>query len=128
MVNRTVELYAPLFGRILLGGFFLWNGIQEILSFPTTVEIFSRGGFMYPTALATIAAAVEVFGGIAVVTGVRIRLAATVLALYLLSTSIIFVTAQSQAHTQLLLENFAVIGGLLYVITYGSGRWSSDWK
>lgn len=127
-MNRTVELYAPLFGRILLGGFFLWNGVQEVLNFPTTIEIFTHGGFPYPTYFALAASFIEVLGGMAVVTGVRIRLAASVLAVYVLLTSILLTTDQSQIHTQLFLENFAVIGGLLYVVAYGSGRWSPDWK
>ena len=127
-MNRTLELYAPLFGRILLGGFFLWNGIQEILNFPTTVAIYSHGGFSNATVFATVASAIEVLGGIAIVTGVRIRFAAATLIIYLLCTSVVFMTVQSQTYTQLFLENFAVIGGLLYIMTYGSGRWSADWK
>jgi len=122
-MDRWTELFAPLVGRILLGGFFLWNGIEEILNFSATTTIFLNAKLPYPMTLALIAAGIEVLGGILLVVGLKVRIVAMILILYIaLSSALLFSTATS-AQTQLYVENMAIIGGLLYVTAYGVGSW-----
>ncbi len=126
-MDRWTKLYSPLIGRIFLGGFFLWNGIEEILNFSGTQNIFlAINNLPYPTIFAILATAIEVLGGIMLIVGLKTRISATVLILYILVTSTLFFSSSTSLTTQLFLENMAVVGGLLYVTAYGAGSWSKD--
>ncbi len=118
--------YAPLFGRILVGGFFLWNGIQAVLNLDATVGLFIQSGLPQPAGLAVLAAALEVVGGIALVVGFKTRLSAILLAIYLVLISTLLIKTLDSVQTQTLLEHMAIIGGLLYICAYGSGRYSGE--
>ncbi len=124
-MDKQLELYAPLLGRIMIGGFFLWNGIHQALNVPTTISIFSSIGFPQPIAWALGAISIEVLGGIVLIVGYKSRISASILALYT-TASILLVGSLGAFQLQLFLANMAVVGGLLYVSTYGSGRWSTD--
>lgn len=109
-----------------MGGFFLWNGIQGVLNFLATTDIFITLGFPQPVAFAAAACAVEVLGGIALVVGYKTRLSAGFLILYSTLVSCITFDISSAVQTQLFLANTAIVGGLLYICAYGAGRFSQD--
>ena len=121
-----IRAYAPLIGRILVGGFFLWNGIQQLLDLDTTVSVFTQAGLPQPNYLALGATALEIVSAIALVVGFKTRLSAVVLVLYLLLMSVFLITASSPPQTQTFLENMAIVGGLLYICAYGSGIYSLE--
>lgn len=125
-MDRWVKSYAPLFGRILVGGFFLWNGIQQALNLPAATEIFIALGLPNPVLFATLATAVEVGGGIGLILGFRTRMCAALLAFYVMLASGSFFNTNTAAGMQLFLQNMAILGGLLYITAYGSGKWSTD--
>ena len=125
-MNQWTETFAPLIGRILLGGFFLWNGIQAILNLTTTIQIFIKVGLPNPSLWAVVALAVEVLGGMALVVGYKSKLSALLLIFYTLISSALLLSTSTSAQLQLFLGNMGVIGGLLYVAAYGSGRFSTD--
>lgn len=125
-MNRTLRYYAPLVGRIFMGGFFLWNGIQGVLNFLATTDIFIKLGFPQPVVFAAIACTIEVLGGIALVVGYKTRLAAGLLIIYSSLVSAITFDISSAIQTQLFLANTAIVGGLLYICAYGAGRFSQD--
>jgi putative oxidoreductase len=121
------DIFAPLIGRILVGGFFIWSGIEATLNFPNTVETIISLGAPMPITLATIAIAIEVLGGTAMVVGFKTSPAALILALYVIIVAFFytgFATGSSQA---LFLQDMAIVGGLLYISAYGAGSWASDW-
>ncbi len=119
-------MYAPLVGRILVGGFFLWNGIQAVLGLDSTISVFIQNGLPQPTALALLAAGLEVLGGVALVVGFKTRLSAVLLAVYLILISTLVGGASGPVQTQTFLEHMAIIGGLLYICAYGSGGYSLE--
>jgi len=123
-MNVWIDCYAPLIGRIFLGGFFLWNGLQAALNLPAAAEIFAVHGIAGGSYWAAAAVAVEVIFGIAVVTGVWVRQSALTLALYLLLRSAFLTDFGSDLELNLFLLNFGLIGGLLYVSAYGAGSWT----
>ncbi len=125
-MNRLIKNYAPLFGRILLGGFFLWNGVQTLLHLPATAEMLTTAGLPSSVFLATLVGAIEVLGGIGLVVGFHTRLCAAVLAFYIALVAGFLFNANDAAGTHLFLQRMAIVGGLLYVVAYGSGRWSTD--
>ena len=76
--------------------------------------------------------AIEVFGGLAILLGFQTRIAAWVLFAYLIPTSLVFHNfwalqgmerMDNQAH---FFKNVAIMGGLLFVATFGAGAYSID--
>jgi putative oxidoreductase len=120
-----IDCYAPLVGRIFLGGLFLWNGIQAALNLPAAAQIFTAHGIPGGMYWAAAAIAVEALGGIAVVVGVWTRASALMLALYLILQSVFLTNFSNDAELNLFVINLGLVGGLLYVSAYGAGRWSA---
>ncbi len=122
-MNQWTVIFAPLLGRILLGGFFLWSGIQKALNFPGFVDFFIRAGYPYPLFFAVGIIAIEVTCAIALVADVQSRAAATALAVYLVVASILFSRIATATDVHIFLQNIAIVGGLLMSVGYGSNRW-----
>lgn len=120
-MDRWTENYAPLFGRILLGGFFVWDGVRALLHLSSLVEIFFTAHIPGALEVSVFAASIGVLGGIALVVDFKPRITAGILALYLLTFSVILFMSASPLGAQLFLEHMAVVGGLLYVMAFGSG-------
>ena len=124
MFNHLCNCYAAIIGRILLGGFFLWAGIQKATAFAGTAGYIASAGLPMPTAAAALAVAIEVGLGLALIMGFRVRLAALLLAVFTIVVTVIFHSNFSdQMQVALFLKNVAIIGGLLYMSAYPSGRW-----
>ena len=124
-MDRTRILYAPLIGRILVGGFFLWDGIQEVLNLPFAVSMLALAGLPEPTALALLAAIIMVGGGIALVVDYKVRTAALMLVAYLLISSLTLVGNLTPSHLQLFVQTMAIVGGLLYIASFDQNQKSS---
>lgn len=120
-MDRWTESYAPLFGRIFLGGFFVWDGVRALLHLPSLVDIFFTANVPEALSVAIFAASISVLGGILLVVDFKPRIMAGVLASYLLIFSVVLFMSSSPLGTQLFLEHMAVVGGLLYVMAFGSG-------
>ncbi len=121
------DIFAPLIGRILVGGFFIWNGIETALNFPAAVGSIITTGAPMPVALAVASIAIEVLCGIALVVGFKTSPAALLLALYVIVVAFFYTGFSSGSAQTLFLQDMAIVGGLLYISAYGSGSWASDW-
>jgi len=121
------DIFAPLIGRILVGGFFIWNGIVATLNLSSTVSSMIAVGAPMPTALAIAAIAVEVLCGIALVVGFKTSPAALILALYVVVVAFFYTGFGTSSAQALFLQDMAIVGGLLYISAYGAGSWASDW-
>lgn len=127
-MNQWTNLYAPLLGRILLGGFFLWSGIQKTLNFPAFIDFFTRPGYPYPLFLALTVIVVEILFGIALIVDIKTRLSAIVLAIYMVTISLLFSKIATTVDVQIFLQNMAIVGGLLTISGYGTSRWTPSWQ
>ncbi len=127
-MNQWTNIYAPLLGRILLGGFFLWSGIQKALNFPAFIDFFTRPGYPYPLYFALGVLLVEIIFGIALVVDVKTRLSAIVLTIYMVTVSFLFSKIASTIDVQIFLQNMAIVGGLLTTAGYGTSRWTPGWQ
>ena len=127
-MSRWTTLYATLIGRILLGGFFLWSGIQKALNFSEFVIFFANHGYANSPYIALCVVTVEVLAGIALVADVQTRIAALVLAMYMLLWTFLFPQVATAGDTQLFLENLAIVGGLLMTAGSGTSRWMPAWQ
>ncbi|HEY5383251.1 MAG TPA: DoxX family protein [Candidatus Paceibacterota bacterium] len=120
------DIFAPLIGRILVGGFFIWNGIEATLNFAGTAETITNLGAPIPLTLAIIAIAIEVLGGMALVVGFKASPVALVLALYVIVVAFFYTGFGTSSAQALFLQDMAIVGGLLYISAYGAGSWATD--
>ncbi len=126
-MDNWADIFAPLVGRILMGGFFLWNGIEATLNFANTTATLAGFDSSSPVALALIAIAVEVGCGILLIVGLWSRVAALVLVVFVIATAFVQNSGQDALAQALYLQDMAIVGGLLYVSAYGAGVWSTAW-
>lgn len=119
-MNVWIDCYAPLVGRIFLGGFFVWNGIQAALNLPAAANTFASHGLSYGMYWALAAVVIEVLCGLAVVAGYFTRSGALILALYLIIQSAFVTNFGNDAEINLFVINLGLVGGLLYVAAFGT--------
>lgn len=129
---NAIALPAALLGRLLLGGFFLVAGLGKFAGLEGTAGYIASQGLPMPGVLAFLTAALETLGGLALIVGWQVRLAALALAAFTLLASAIFhaywAAPAEQAFVQQLLfnKNLALTGGLLMFVALGAGGWSLD--
>ncbi len=122
-----MEKAATLTGRILLGHIFLLAGISKIGGYEATAGWMEAMGV--PGGLLPLVIALEVGGGLALILGFQARLAAVGLAIFSTVSAVIFhADFSDQMQSILFMKNFAMAGGLLYVVAFGAGAWSIDAK
>jgi putative oxidoreductase len=127
-MHRWSDMFAPLIGRILMGGFFLWNGIETTLNFPAAASKIATAGSPEPIALTLLFISIQVLGGIALVVGFKTRQVALVLALYTIITAFLYTDFSNDLQQSLFLQSIAIVGGLLYISAFGSGLWAIEWR
>ena len=121
--NRNI-LFAA---RALMALIFLVAGMRKLLAWGATVGYFNKLGVPLPEVALALTVALEIGGGIALVLGWRLRLAAGVMGAFTLASALIahaFWTAEPpQFNAQLLsfLKNTAMAGGFL-LLAYVAGN------
>lgn len=122
----------PLAGRILIGTLFIVAGIRKILIWGPQVAYFTKLGFPAPEVMTVIAIIIELGGAALLIAGWRTRWVAWLLALFvLIATGMAhrfweFDGAQLANQMNHFLKNVAIIGGLLFVASFGPGPASVD--
>jgi putative oxidoreductase len=129
---ENVKMYGPLVGRVLLVLMFIIAGYGKITGFEGTIGYMQAHNMPMTQVLAVIAIIIELGGGIMIAVGWKARWAAAALFIFVLVASYVFhafwaVPAdQAQLQNVLFMKNLAVMGGMLYIIVYGSGPLSLD--
>jgi putative oxidoreductase len=129
----ALERYGTLAARILISQIFILSGFMKIMDpAGTAAQMESRGMFWIPFFLWT-ATGVEIVGGLCVLLGVKARLGALALFLFLIPVTLTFHNfwtypdpKEYQQNMILFMHNLTLMGGLLLVMTYGSGPLSID--
>ena len=127
--SRPLVLLA---GRILMGAIFLNAGIRKLLGFTATVGYFTKLGFPAPELFTVLAIVIELGGSILLIIGWKTRWVAWVLALFVLIAALAahrfwqFDAAQYANQMNHFMKNLAIIGGLLFVASFGPGSASVD--
>lgn len=123
---------TSLVGRVLMSVVFLFSGLGKVMAYSTMVGYAAAKGLPLAGAGIVLAAIVEILGGLAILTGFQTRIAAWILFLYLIPTSLVFHNfwamqgmerMDNQAH---FLKNVAIMGGLLILAANGPGAFSFD--
>jgi putative oxidoreductase len=131
--------YAQALGRILLStvfivfGFLQFTNIAAYIANPAVIKAAGMSaGILSPKVIAYLIAAIDLFGGLMILLGFQTRWVAIVLIGFIVMTVIFahnFWTmegaarATNQAHFY---KNLGLIGGLIFLILLGSGRYSLD--
>ncbi|MEW6211102.1 MAG: DoxX family protein [Acidobacteriota bacterium] len=105
--------------RALVALIFVIGGLGKIAAFSATKDFIASVGFPLPALFLAGAIAFEVFGGIALLVGYKVRWAAGALIIFLIPATIIFhamnLTDAAQGQQQMIevLKNLAIIGALV---------------
>ncbi len=127
MSNNTTQSALSLVGRILLATIFILSGVSKLAAPEATQGYIASVGVPAPLLAYLVAAVVELGGGVLLLVGFRVRLAATVLAIFTVAAALLFHHALGDQNQFIhFMKNLAITGGLLQVIAFGAGSFSFD--
>jgi putative oxidoreductase len=125
---------VPLIGRILISPIFILSGILKVSAFSTMTGVVASAHIPFPKFSLACAAAIEILGGLAILTGYHTKLAAWIVFLFLIPATILFHLlpamhgVDSQNNMGHSMKNLAIMGGLLILAAFGAGGLSFDSK
>ena len=112
-------------GRIFLSTIFLVEGMNKIFNYESTIEYMEN--FNVPEYFAIPAIIVEILFPLLLIVGYQTKISALALALFTLTTALIFHTdLTNQMQLISFLKNFAIAGGFLIIFVRGAGKYSLD--
>lgn len=121
---------APLVLRVVIGGLFIWHGIDKFdVGISMIEDMFRMWGVPAPGFTAPLTAVVEIVAGTLLVLGLGTRLAATALsvvsigALIYVKQDLGIISSEPMPGAEL---DLALLGGLIAVIVLGPGPISLD--
>jgi putative oxidoreductase len=131
---KGMQTYGPLLGRLLLANLFIVSGFKKITDFAgTTGYMAAKMASLDPGVikiLLVITIVIELGGGLLVLVGWQARWAAAALLLWMIPVTYLFhaywglpPSLQQMQFIQFQ-KNLAIMGGLLYLIAQGPGRYS----
>ncbi|HEY9546806.1 MAG TPA: DoxX family protein [Solimonas sp.] len=120
----SVKPYSDLVGRILIAALFVIAGWGKIGGYAGTQQYMESMGV--PGALLPLVIALELGGGIAIVLGLFTRPIALLIAGFSIASALLFHSASDQVNQIMLMKDFAIAGGFLFLVAHGAGRISLD--
>ena len=119
--------FLDLVGRILISSIFLLSGYNKIFNYSGTVSWME--GFGIPGFLLAPAIILEIILPILIIVGYKTQLAAALLAIFSISTGVIFhLDLNDQMQTIQLLKNLGLAGGFLFIAVNGPKEWAVETK
>lgn len=114
-----------LLARVLMAAIFLLSGIAKLADPAGTAAYVASAGLPAPQLGAWGAALLETLGGLALISGYRVRPAALALALFSLVAALFFHSNLADQNQMIhFLKNLAMAGGLLQLAITGPGRFA----
>ena len=114
-----------LVGRIIIGSIFIIGGVTFILNFENSIGFVGLAFPIAPTLFLVGAILCKILGGLSLILGYYVRIGAIILIVFTVVATFayhnVFINPmESIAFT----KNLMVIGGLLFLIAAGSGKYS----
>ena len=128
----TVKRATPVVGRLILAAIFVMSALGKIGNWEGTSGYMASKGMPLASLFLLGAVALEVLGGASIILGFKARLGALLLMVFLIPATLIFHNfwafdgQQMQEQMAHFLKNLSILGGLLFVATYGVGSFSLD--
>jgi putative oxidoreductase len=121
---------APLLGRILISWIFLYSSVGQVTQLSLNVSHVAAQGMPFPLMAIVTSIFIQFFGGFALLLGFKGQIAGWVLFIFLIPTTFMLhkfwgATARPGQEIQFF-KNMAIMGGLLFVATFGAGAYSID--
>jgi putative oxidoreductase len=127
---KNFELLCSTCGRVILGLYFFGPGaLLKIMNMESTSAYMASQGMVFISFFLILTIAIQLFGGLAVVIGYKVKLMAFVLAGLTLVINVVmhdFWNIPDQ--TQNFVKNMGIFAGLLVLAGLGGGGWSIDSK
>lgn len=129
-MNQVISQYGPLVGRIFIALIFLISGIGKISGFAGTAGWMTSKGLPMAEVLLVLTIVVEIGGAAMIILGWKARLGAAALFLWMIPVTFVFhnfwaVPAdQMQLQQIMFLKNVGLMGAMLYIMAFGSGKFS----
>ena len=133
-MQSTINNFGPLIGRILLAAIFLMSGIGKIGGFAGTAGYMASKGIPMTDVLLALTIVIEIGAALMLIAGFKARLGATALLLWMIPVTFLFhnfwaMPADQQMIQQIMfMKNLGLMGGMLYIMAFGSGPMSIDKK
>jgi putative oxidoreductase len=133
-MQNTIDKFGPLVGRILLALLFLMSGIGKIGGFAGTAGYMASKGLPMVEVLLAITIVIELGAALMLILGYKARLGAAALLLWMIPVTFLFhnywaMPADQQMIQQIMfMKNLGLMGGMLYIMAFGSGPMSLDKK
>ena len=129
----STDAVVSLLGRVLFGGFFLYNGVNHFVNLETMAGYAASKGVPSPSLAIALSGVLLLLGGLSILLGFWTRLGAWLLVLFLVPTSLLIHNfwalpdpqAASIEMTQFM-KNLALIGASLMIATVPSWPLSLD--
>ncbi len=131
---KWVQQYGPLIGRLLLANIFLVSGFKKIAGFAGTAGYMaSKMPALDPgivNVLLGLTILVEAGGGLMMLLGWQARSAAFAIFLWMIPVTMIFHAYWGLPPEAMQMQfiqfqkNLAIMGGLLYIVAFGTGPYS----
>lgn len=129
---NQIDRFMPLAGRILLAAIFIISGFGKITGFEGTAGFMASYGMPMASVLLVGAIVLELGGGLSVLLGYKAKWGALALIVFTIPATLVFHAFWSVDESQqmvqqiMFMKNLAIMGGLFYVMAYGSGAFSLD--
>ena len=119
-----IQNLGPMLGRVLIGILFVVAGVNKIMNTEGTMAYMEAHGLPVVIFLLVVTIIIELLGGLMIAFGWYARFSAIVIFLFLIPVTLVFHPITDPEEINQLLKNLAIMGGLLYVATYGPGNYS----
>ena len=120
----STKPYSDLVGRILIAALFVVAGGGKIAAYAATQGYMQSAGV--PGGLLPLVILIEVGGGLAIILGLYTRLVSVLMAGFSIVTALLFHAGHDQVSQIMLMKNFAMAGGFLFLVANGAGKLSLD--
>lgn len=133
-MNETFNKFGPLAGRILIALIFLISGLGKITGFSATAGWMAGKGLPMAEALLALTIVIEIGAALMIIAGYKARLGALALFLWMIPVTFLFhnfwavPAAEQQVQQIMFLKNLGLMGGMLFLMAFGSGPMSLDRK
>jgi putative oxidoreductase len=135
-MQKAVSAHASdallLLGRIAIASVFIPAGLSKLGNLQGFAASLERGGVPFAQVMAPLGALVEFLGGIAIAVGIQVRFAAALMILFTIVATLIahrfweLQGAARQAQQGQFFKNLGLIGGFLFLVANGGGRYCID--
>lgn len=126
-MNELLSNLALLIGRILLAAIFLWSGYGKVMHFDYVLADMVKHGIPVANVALMLTIAVELIAAAMLVIGWRARIAALGLFVWMIPVTYLYhpywtmPAAEQYVQQIMFMKNLAIMGGLLMVMSCGTG-------